>query len=235
MVDYMFCFAHFCEIHGPTSIMCSQAVPSHSQAALKCVETLERPPQTCKSCELILPDSLQHEELRAIRTKREDCELDCVSTQYPNSQTRYSVLRQVVMKALSVETSYESLKPIMFGDAALGFSIALQFKLRDNSARGSERKYALIVTGEDEALLLRNWELIVSHLSDIINEIQEMLNEQEQSLNEAGSLFTGYNEKYLRRTATRPKSVSAILGDDQIFIRLHLSAARLLCLLFKSR
>lgn len=234
MVDYMFCFAHFCEIHGPTSIMCSQAVQSSSSAALKCTETLERPPQTCKSCELVLPASLRNQELRAIRTKREDCNLDCVSTQYPNSQTRYSVLRQVVMKSLSVETSYESFKPIMFGDAALGFSISLPFKLRDNSARGSERKYALIVTGEDEGMLLKNWELIVSHLTEIVSGIHEMLHEQEESQDVSASLFTGYTEKYLRRAATRPKSVSSILGDDQIFIRLHLSFSRLLCSLYKS-
>ncbi|CDK28247.1 unnamed protein product [Kuraishia capsulata CBS 1993] len=221
MGQFMVCLAHFCEIHGPSVVMCTQ-----STALDRAEEIAAAPPtasQLCSSCRLIIPKSEGDlEEPSSIRTV--EAGRCYTSSQYPSSQPKYSALRQIVMKSLSVEMTYDSSAPIMFGDQAIGYSVVMTFKVRDSLARGSERKYALMVIGEQEGEVIHSWDLIVGNIQEIIVYVRDRLATVESDRNDEVG-----NERFFRRAQmTKPKSLVELLHDDRFFVRLHLWAASLL-------
>ncbi|ODV98272.1 hypothetical protein PACTADRAFT_48062 [Pachysolen tannophilus NRRL Y-2460] len=181
---------------------------------------------TCLSCQLILPTSSPS---NAIRTIDEESHLIFISTQYPSSQSRYRALRQIVMKALSVETTHDGLNPIMFGDSTAGYSITMVFKIKDSTARGSERKYALIITAEDESELVHSWSLVVENLREFIKLIKDRITELELSKTMNNTELMDNNERFYRRSLPKSKNLTELLEDKKLFIKIHLWASNLLC------
>lgn len=128
------------------------------------------------------------------------------------------------MKCLSVETTYDDLKPIMFGESSLGFAILMSFKIKDNTARGSERKYAFIVLAEEENELMRNWDLIIVSLSTMIKTIKDKISHLESTQ----QLSDNNNERFYRRILPKPKNLIELLNDDNFFVKVHLWSSNLL-------
>ncbi|OWB66558.1 hypothetical protein B5S30_g1899 [[Candida] boidinii] len=167
-----------------------------------------------------------------------------ISSQIPNSQVKDNALRQIVTRCLSLEISYDSSKPVMFGDATVGYSIVMTFKLKDLLARGSERKYAFIVTSEKETELMNHWNKIVSDLSAMVEYIVTKLNEIEKQQEDGKetddqntttgddqlSFIANTNERFYRRAGgdTQPKSICSLLKDSNFFVKLHMWACTLL-------
>ncbi|RLV92777.1 Protein LST7 [Spathaspora sp. JA1] len=223
MGNYIICLAHFCELHGPSTIVCTQTgiakdkldylIPGNSKLQ-----------QTCQSCQLILPDNS-----RNLLTKQDSTIF--ISTHYPASQTRYTSLTKLVMKSLSVETTADLSKPMFFGDVIYGYCINKIFKINDINARGSERKYSLMVISDGESDLLMNWDIITLYFNEIIDLIQKRVamvaaKEVNQDSNcQGGDVL---NERYLRRSLIKPKSLLELTNDDEIFVKFHLWAVSLL-------
>ncbi|CAK9442151.1 uncharacterized protein LODBEIA_P58940 [Lodderomyces beijingensis] len=179
---------------------------------------------SCASCSLILPQEL-------INMKSSTSSKTFVTTHYPKWEKRYSAATKLVMKSLSVETNLDSSKPMFFGDAINGFCLNKVFKIYDINARGQERKYSLMVMSDDESDLLQNWDIISLYFSEFISSVQQKVAETNERIHEHNlkSNKSGVNnEKYLRRSMTRPKSLVELTGDDQIFVKFHLWAIELL-------
>lgn len=149
-----------------------------------------------------------------------------VSSRYPASQSVYTAYVKLVMKLLSVETTADSLKPIFFGDVVNGFCMSRVFKIQDVNSRGGERKYALVMGCDEELHLLRNWDVVSTYMGEIILLIQGQV--EKHLAREAEQLKSLDNERYLRRSKIRPKSLVELTDDRELFARFHLWAIELL-------
>ncbi|ABN66945.1 protein required for amino acid permease transport from the Golgi to the cell surface [Scheffersomyces stipitis CBS 6054] len=230
MTNYIVCLAHFCELHGPSTIVCTQVTDVANKKDLILPQSAKF--QTCASCNLILPDG----SINLSRTNGPGKNSVYVSTHYPTSQKRFASLTKLVMKSLSVETNSDVQKPMFYGDVINGYCINKVFKIKDINARGSERKYSLMVVSDSESDLLLNWDIVSVYFNEIIALIQEGVERTyEESLirkeNDSRNGATGTmldNERYLRRSMIKPKSLVELTNDDQIFIKFHLWAMELL-------
>lgn len=157
-----------------------------------------------------------------------------VSMHYPPLQQRYAALTKLVMKSLSVETTTDISKPVFFGDDVNGYCITKIFRVVDANARGSERKYSLMVASDSESDLLQQWNTITVYLSELIALIQKSVETATESalaepLQKSASLNSVFdNERYLRRSMIKPKSLVELTGDKDLFVKLHLWALELL-------
>lgn len=206
---YIVCLAHFCELHGPTTIICTLTGNSG---------TLQPKNQACASCRMVLPSDT------AINITSTAGDVAFVSTNYPPNPKRYSAVTKLVLKSLSVETTLDIAKPIFFGDVTNGYAIAKIFKIKDASARGSERKYSLLVIGNNETALLHNWDVVGMYFSEFISLIQKKVD----VVAKAGSKDGLNNERYLRRSMTKPKSLVELTGDTDVFVKFHCWAIKLM-------
>ncbi|CAH2350340.1 protein Lst7p [[Candida] railenensis] len=237
MANYMVCLAHFCELHGPSTIICTQKVaePEKSSLFLPANSML----QTCQSCKLTLPDD-------SVNLQSTIGGTSYVSTQYPASSQRYSSLTKLVMKTLSVETTSDISKPIFFGDVVNGYCINKIFKISDANARGGERKYSLMVVSDKEKDLLLHWDDFSIYLNEFILLIQQQAQYVTDELNpkkskppatssastsgnnQTSNTATFDNERYLRRSLIKPKSLIDLTNDNELFVKIHLWAIELL-------
>ncbi|CAH6722651.1 protein Lst7p [[Candida] jaroonii] len=209
MANFTVCLGHFCEVHGPCSIISTQI--SKTKNILK---TKASNLQTCQSCQLSLPNDVNN-----IVTKSKNEFF--ISSQYPSNQDLYRSLTKLIMKILSVETSDIS-KPLFLGDNANGFTLTRIFKIKDLNARGGERKYCLMIVSDEEHKIMKNWRVSSNYLNEIIDFLQSKVNKNDNSSK------GNNNDNYLRRSLVKPKSLIELCGDKQIFIKLHLSAIELI-------
>lgn len=252
MPNFVFCVAHFCEVHGPVTVLCTQkqetgfSLPKSSYAL-------------CESCSLDLPDGITSlvtdadnlttgkdqnrgsnphhlnafavhgtDEQTGVADKRNEKgatrKMVYASTLYPQSESIYTSLTKLVMKCLSVEAVAEPLKPVFFGDTNTGYCLSKVFSIPDLHARGGERKYALMVVSDSEASLLKNWDVASMYIAEIITLLQQKV----ELHAEQRKVDSGDNVRYLRRAKTIPRSIVQLTGDDEIFMKLHLCGTELL-------
>lgn len=244
MVNFVFCMAHFCEIHGPVTVLCTQ----RKESELSAKSSYAR----CESCSLVLPSGITsvatdfedlvtkevanglspqpsyaktsglgaHFKMDAkMKSSQQEVseKVTYVSTLYPQSERIFTCLTKLVMKCLSVEAVAEPLKPIFFGDTNTGYCLSRIFSINDLHARGGERKYALMVVCDSERALLSNWEMASAFIAEIILLLQRNV----ETHMESTKLETGENGRYLRRAKTIPRSLVQLTGDNEIFMKLH--------------
>lgn len=233
MPNFLICLAHFCEIHGPSTIICTQRqdtpVPLQTNSKLS----------VCGSCALHLPnEATTLVTPAAVSSDTPDLEdgrnspsslasgpsPSYVSTRYPPSQKVYTSLMKLVMKCLSVETVADSQKPLFFGDGTNGFCLSKVFGIPDAHARGGERKYALLAVCDSEKHLLQRWDIASTYITEMILLIQKLVNAH---LEESKSHW-GDNERYLRRLKVAPRSLAELTNDNEIFVKFHLCGIEML-------
>lgn len=219
MTNYIMCLAHFCEVHGPLIVCCTQQFPSSSYKTqlLDPTATTKSRQQTCALCQLVLPDDAANVTLLLGKTM-------VVLGQYPASQKRYMAVSKLALKALLYETTSDITKPMYYGDLGLGYCVFKIFKIRDASARGGERKYAMMIVANEEKEMLMQWNLISLYFNQVIELVQHR-SQPEPEIKPTNMLD---HERYLRRSITRPKSITEMTRDPQIFVKLHLCAVDLL-------
>lgn len=215
MVNYVFCLAHFCEIHGPLTIVCTRRCDTDSEE-----ETSSSLNQAlCASCSLILPNDATN-----LSTKTENGRF--LSTRYPTSQVVYSALKKLVMKSLSVETSAHPAKPVFMGDGINGYCLSRIFHIQDLNSRGGERKYSLVMACDSEVHAIENWGVIATYMAEIISLIQRQVELKLER--EAATPNLTDNERFLRRSKIQPQSLAQLTKDPEIFAKVHLWAVELL-------
>lgn len=209
--------AHFCDIHGPRSILSTQCTTLAPEQHVLPAFSKE---SYCTSCLLLLPKKSTLDTTLPTTTLQTEWEGEVyATTQY--SGARFRVLNSVVRKCLSEETPVYDARPMYFGDASRGYSITQSFKLKDLEARGSERRYAFIVNSTEESEILDNWERIVEAVSLMIEFLIKGSKEHEVK-------SSSNNDIFLRGKNMQSRSMTELLGDDQLFLRIHLWNARLL-------
>lgn len=212
--------AHFCDRHGPRSILCTQNATQFPEQFTLSDFSKE---SYCEACLLVIPKSRDptRQTSTPLTTIKTNCENGQVfaTTQY--SALKFRQLNSVVRKCLSEETTVYDLRPMYFGDDTRGHSLTLSFKIKDLEARGSERRYSFIVNSEKEDEILTHWDTIIEHVKTICNLMIERRREFE--LQSATN-----NEIFLRGKQLQAKSLTELLGDNQIFVKIHLWNVKLL-------
>ena len=124
-----------------------------------------------------------------------DHDLELVSGPNPVDPEIFSSLRRATVRTLSGEQLPRPLEqgPLWFGDPSNGYTIAYLFRLRDDSARGRVRNYALLALAGNNTqrafeactLIWTLFEQIASHIVQKATEVRERFEQDLRSQNHA--------------------------------------------------
>ncbi|XP_004206530.1 folliculin isoform X1 [Hydra vulgaris] len=180
---------------------------------------------TCEGCR-----SLEPGELGFISFNKES-HISYVSTQHPEEQELYSVLRHACVRSLSCEICPGREGPIMFGDDASGYVFSYTFFLKDSLSRGFQRWYSIICVMMDRNYLVTSWPFLISNFRTVIGELQskaDIYYKNEQS--EKPQLDSHFLP---RKTVLTPdafrrsrggqiyRSLRQIINEKNVFEKLH--------------
>ncbi|CAL4129900.1 unnamed protein product, partial [Meganyctiphanes norvegica] len=194
---------HFCELHGPSVVFCTQAFRNASNldelndvvSALSKSDQKTSEEESSQEGKLWKYGSIKLEnnaELYSI-TGSESCiacrsfthnkpgyisnddgaHVSYVSSQFPMQPDLHRLVRQACIRSLSCEVCPSREGPIYFGDEARGHVLSYSFFLKDVQARGFQRWYSILVLMKDKMFLLNSWPFLVKNLQQIINQLQE--------------------------------------------------------------
>uniref|UniRef100_A0A4W4FR63 Folliculin n=1 Tax=Electrophorus electricus TaxID=8005 RepID=A0A4W4FR63_ELEEL len=149
---------HFCELHGPRTLFCTEAVHPPSPS----------PPQAdmCEGCRS-LPAS--HPGFVSMDT---ETGIRYLSHQHPRQPQLFSVVRQACVRSLSCEVCPGREGPIFFGDEQHGFVFSHTFFIKDSLARGFQRWYSIVMVAMDRIYLINSWPFLLRHLKLTIQSLQ---------------------------------------------------------------
>ncbi|KAI4873569.1 hypothetical protein NFI96_026258 [Prochilodus magdalenae] len=178
---------HFCELHGPRTLFCTEAVhppsPSNPQAgsALLGDREVEREGEgltmranssatqradMCEGCRS-LPAS--HPGFVSVDS---ETGIRFLSHQHPRQPQLFSVVRQACVRSLSCEVCPGREGPIFFGDEQHGFVFSHTFFIKDSLARGFQRWYSIVMVAMDRIYLINSWPFLLRHLKLTIQSLQ---------------------------------------------------------------
>lgn len=172
MVNYFFTLAHFCETHGPVPLLSTRL---HKNIITADLNTSH---DACASCKLVLPNN--DYPTRYLASQCDDTGMEFISSKYFNNPIINEKFKAIVVRSLSEEANS---KICFFGDSNLMYSISRCFTLRDSLARGKTRKYSIIITSDNQNLLLRNSNKITSLFHYLIKFIKKKRLENPQESN----------------------------------------------------
>ncbi|UJR25424.1 hypothetical protein I4U23_006771 [Adineta vaga] len=226
---------HFCDLHGPQILLCTEARTFIQGANDNDDEDLKtfysqyiksENPQgksECKSCTLS-PESTLVSTIDSINHM-----LYISSPSTPN-QDLFKNIRNACVRSLNIEKSVEVDAPIIFGDAENGYCLSLAFSCKDFHARGSQRLYSLCYLCSDKYHLLSLMKILTDCLRQAVYWLQFDANatyEQEGRIKVNTNLngtSTTSTATYIFRPPPRTPSqrmLSDIVHDTKLIYRIH--------------
>ncbi|XP_059423544.1 folliculin isoform X2 [Carassius carassius] len=180
---------HFCELHGPRTLFCTEAVhppsPSPPQPGsaipgdrdreadregegltMRANSSATQRADMCEGCRS-LPAS--HPGFVSVDG---ETGIRYLSHQHPRQQQLFSVVRQACVRSLSCEVCPGREGPIFFGDEQHGFVFSHTFFIKDSLARGFQRWYSIVVVAMDRIYLINSWPFLLRHLRLTIQSLQ---------------------------------------------------------------
>ncbi|ESP01392.1 hypothetical protein LOTGIDRAFT_186179 [Lottia gigantea] len=244
------CFCHFCEIHGPRIVYCTQ--PFRPQEPKGLLESEEGETKRVKSPSVssVCSDTVSTQTGAGTGTpslpsmKNDICEgcysvkkgfvsydeggqVSYVSTQHPNNPQVFSRIRQACIRSLSCEVCPGREGPIFFGDDQYGHVLSYTFYIKDSKARGLRRSYSIIVVMMDKIYLLNSWPFLVPNLQTVVNNLQkkaEIVHENEIGKKSQGDRIFTHHGNLLQRVNCKPaRSLIELTNDKNVFVLLHLA------------
>uniref|UniRef100_A0A1A7X5B3 Folliculin n=1 Tax=Iconisemion striatum TaxID=60296 RepID=A0A1A7X5B3_9TELE len=179
---------HFCELHGPRTLFCTEALhpPSPDPSSqvgtpgpgdrdadregegltMRASGSASQRGEMCEGCRS-LPAS--HPGFVSID---DETGIRFVSHQHPRQSQLFSVVRQACVRSLSCEVCPGREGPIFFGDEQHGFVFSHTFFIKDSLARGFQRWYSIVVVAMDRIYLINSWPFLLRHLKLTIQSLQ---------------------------------------------------------------
>lgn len=239
--------AHFCEIHGPTAIFCTQAIPSLQETSFmdfitdsinsKASNDVSLSEKTCASCHFSVPTNLtvHNNVFPILKTRSSNHKVLFISTRRPKSIHECSALKNACIRSLSCELLPGKTGPILFGDPTFGYTIAYVFRLADPSARGLKRWYSLICLTQNQANLSRAWKFIIQKFETLVHRLDAKskmvpANLNDESVQNNDFDFKKNPSRFLRKynDISIPQSLEKLVGMQDIFVQIHASFAWIL-------
>uniref|UniRef100_A0A8C6WJZ2 Folliculin n=1 Tax=Neogobius melanostomus TaxID=47308 RepID=A0A8C6WJZ2_9GOBI len=180
---------HFCELHGPRTLFCTEALHPPSPSApsqvglaledreldadregegltMRANSTATQRGEMCEGCRS-LPAS--HPGFVSID---DETGIRFLSHQHPRQSQLFSVVRQACVRSLSCEVCPGREGPIFFGDELHGFVFSHTFFIKDVLARGFQRWYSIVMVATDRIYLINSWPFLLRHLRLTIQSLQ---------------------------------------------------------------
>ena len=224
--------SHFCEIHGPTSILCTQAFSSAvDERLISPFEASSTP--ACRACQLVSPRGLLSHFKKSgnipILRSRENSNIDAlyISMKTPRAQSRFRTLRESCLRSLSIELIPGKTGSVLFGNQESGYTIAYIFRVPDSRARGGCRLYALLYLHPSENHAIDNLNYVIGMFEAKVRSIINRAN----SADDRNRVVIGSRslEGFLRRRDTVvPISLCDLTDQDDFFIEMHASFSEIL-------
>lgn len=186
--------SHFCEVHGPSIISCSQVFPINQFYKLEKIifETNKNSSKSssCTGCSLIIPQntekinnkesdfncsSIENDKLKEFKgfvSDDIDNNMTYITTRYPYLSRLYPIVRQACVRSLSCEFCPGREGAIFFGDEQNGYVLSYIFKLKDIQARGYQRWYSISFLHTDKSLIIASWSFLVSKFKATAKDLQ---------------------------------------------------------------
>ncbi|XP_054637215.1 folliculin isoform X2 [Dunckerocampus dactyliophorus] len=180
---------HFCELHGPRTLFCTEALhppspsPSSSQAGaampgdrdadregegltMRANSSATQRGEMCEGCRSL---PAHHPGFMSID---DETGIRFLSHQHPRQPQLFSVVRQACVRSLSCEVCPGREGPIFFGDEQHGFVFSHTFFIKDSLARGFQRWYSIVMVAMDRIYLINSWPFLLRHLRLTIQSLQ---------------------------------------------------------------
>lgn len=180
---------HFCELHGPRTLFCTEALHPPSPSApsqvglapgdreqdvdrdsegltMRANSSATQRGEMCEGCRS-LPAS--HPGFVSID---DETGIRFLSHQHPRQSQLFSVVRQACVRSLSCEVCPGREGPIFFGDEQHGFVFSHTFFIKDSLARGFQRWYSIVMVAMDRIYLINSWPFLLRHLKLTIQSLQ---------------------------------------------------------------
>ncbi|KAL0172441.1 hypothetical protein M9458_032752, partial [Cirrhinus mrigala] len=173
---------HFCELHGPRTLFCTEAVhppspsPPQPGSAIPCDRDREADREgeglTMRANSSATQRADMCEGCRSLPAVDSETGIRYLSHQHPRQPQLFSVVRQACVRSLSCEVCPGREGPIFFGDEQHGFVFSHTFFIKDSLARGFQRWYSIVVVAMDRIYLINSWPFLLRHLRLTIQSLQ---------------------------------------------------------------
>ncbi|KAL4239804.1 hypothetical protein ACF0H5_000607 [Mactra antiquata] len=185
---------HFCELHGPKVLFCTQPFhPEEKTVSAGDSETegadgsIPSRRHVASSAEPMTPQTPTHNSLPNYKndlcegctsvhlgfvSHDEEAAVSYMSSQRPQHRDVFAMVRQACIRSLSCEVCPGREGPIFFGDEQQGHAISYTFYIKDYQARGFQRLYSVIVVMMDKIYLLNSWPFLVSHIETVVEHLK---------------------------------------------------------------
>ncbi|KAF1351958.1 vesicle coat protein [Delphinella strobiligena] len=172
---------HFCEIHGPQTILATRQhfSPSPSTKATTLPPPISETGTSCANCSYNVPETTTAPVLRSVsKSSNNNFETTLISSRV----TSDALLREACIRVLSVETLGKGQPSGSFtvntdisiagNTETRSLNIAHVFRLQDPRARGGRRVYAFLAIGEPalfrhQSLVIRTFEAWAKSISGL--------------------------------------------------------------------
>ncbi|XP_078521347.1 folliculin [Lissotriton helveticus] len=193
---------HFCELHGPRTLFCTEALHSPLPQGAGCSDSpgqgeqgedeeggiqmssriRSNSPADGVSAESSSPGPKKSDMCEGCRSLAighpgyishdKETSIKYVSHQQPNHPQLFTIVRQACVRSLSCEVCPGREGPIFFGDEQHGFVFSHTFFIKDSLARGFQRWYSIIVIMMDRIYLINSWPFLLAKIRGILDELQ---------------------------------------------------------------
>ncbi|KAM8870517.1 folliculin isoform 2-T2 [Spinachia spinachia] len=244
---------HFCELHGPRTLFCTEALhppsPSPSSHAgapvpgdrdrdgdregegltMRANSSATQRGEMCEGCRS-LPAS--HPGFMSID---EETGIRFLSHQHPRQPQLFSVVRQACVRSLSCEVCPGREGPIFFGDEQHGFVFSHTFFIKDSLARGFQRWYSIVMVAMDRIYLINSWPFLLRHLRLTIHSLQSTAlkvfdNEQGVCPQRSARMNSVFSPAVFphQRSGNAARSLTSLTQHQNLWASLHSSFSWLL-------
>ncbi|KFB37601.1 AGAP007579-PA-like protein [Anopheles sinensis] len=213
---------HFCEIHGPGAILCTQTLRETNIEQLDISFDTER--KGCVACNSIGNNI-------GLVSRDPESNANFVSSQMPVLMETASLVKTAAFRSLSSEVSCTTTEGgfVFFGDAKHGHVLSHTFHLIDSEARGFQKRFSIVIIMKDKMFLLNTQPFLADCMSKVSKELQDfakLVHEDDlrrQGLDRAKRINKCYGTGSTNNAAniTANRSLIELTGKESIYAYVH--------------
>ncbi|EAA04758.3 AGAP007579-PA [Anopheles gambiae str. PEST] len=213
---------HFCEVHGPGAIFCTQTLRETNIQQLDISFDIDR--KGCAACNSIGNNI-------GLVSRDPESNANFVSSQIPVLVETVPLVKTAAFRSLSSEVSCTPSEGgfVFFGDAKHGHVLSHAFHLIDSEARGFQKRFSIVILMKDKMFLLNTQPFLADCMGKISRELQEyarLVHEEDlrrQGLDRAQRINKCYGSGSTSNATniTANRSLIELTGKESIYAYVH--------------
>ncbi|XP_053665489.1 folliculin [Anopheles marshallii] len=213
---------HFCEVHGPGAIFCTQTLRETNIQQLDISFNIDR--KGCAACNSIGNNV-------ALVSRDPESNANFVSSQIAVIGETAPLVKTAAFRSLSSEVSCMASEGgfVFYGDAKHGHVLSHAFHLIDSEARGFQKRFSLVILMKDKMFLLNTQPFLADCMGKISKELQDyaqLVHEDDlrrQGLDRAQRMNKCYGSGSTSNTTNviANRSLIELTGKESIYAYVH--------------